>query len=64
MRHKNRLKMGKKRALMLSLALGLFVFCVSAAEHHHVNARTKRISSEVHKKLKLLNKRGVKTIKV
>ncbi|KAI5354263.1 hypothetical protein L3X38_007158 [Prunus dulcis] len=55
--------MGKKRALMFSLALGLFVFCVSAAEHHHVKAKTKRISLEVHKKLKLLNKRGVKTIK-
>ncbi|PQM38381.1 uncharacterized protein Pyn_20311 [Prunus yedoensis var. nudiflora] len=56
--------MGKKRALMFSLALGLFVFCVSAAEHHHVNAKTKQISLELHKKLKLLNKCGVKTIKM
>lgn len=64
MRHKKRLKMGNKRALMFSLALGLFVFCVSAAEQHHVNAKTKQISLEVHKKLKLLNKHGVKTIKV
>ena len=50
---------------MLLLSMGLFVFSVGAADHHpHVNSKAKQATLEVHKKLKLLNKPGVKTIKV
>ncbi|TQD80131.1 hypothetical protein C1H46_034338 [Malus baccata] len=56
--------MGKRRSVLLLLVMGLFVFSVGAADHHpHVNSKAKQATLEVHKKLKLLNKPGVKTIK-
>ncbi|XP_048444563.1 uncharacterized protein LOC103929669 [Pyrus x bretschneideri] len=56
--------MGKWRITMLLLSMGLFVFSVGAADYHpHVNYKAKQATLEVHKKLKLLNKPRVKTIK-
>ncbi|XP_048444521.1 uncharacterized protein LOC103929668 [Pyrus x bretschneideri] len=53
-----------KRSILLLLVMGLFVFSVGAAYHHpHVNSKAKQSTLEVHKKLKLLNKPRVKTIK-
>ncbi|KAM1573050.1 hypothetical protein ACFXTI_043079 [Malus domestica] len=56
--------MGKRRSILLLLVMGLFVFSVGAADHQpHVNSKAKQATLEVHKKLKLINKPGVKTIK-
>ncbi|KAM1834427.1 hypothetical protein ACFX13_016896 [Malus domestica] len=56
--------MGKRRIIMLLLAMGLFVFSGGAADHHpHVKSKANQATSEVRKMLKLLNKPGVKTIK-
>ncbi|XP_048446396.1 uncharacterized protein LOC108867771 [Pyrus x bretschneideri] len=58
--------MGKRRIIMLLLAMGLFAFSGGAADHHpHVKSKANQatLELEVRKMLKLLNKPGVKTIK-
>ncbi|CAN6682350.1 unnamed protein product [Malus baccata var. baccata] len=63
-RDAERSKMGKRRIVMLLLAMGLFVFSGGAADHHpHVKSKANQATLEVRKMLKLLNKPGVKTIK-